>query len=133
MAKLNELAVDQAKAVGGVMVTWARDARIRVARLGNREHKRVLVELFKAFKEEHQREPQDSEVEVIEARALARAVLLDWENVTDDEGNATPYTAELGERLLRDPDYSDLLERVTLTATSAEMYARQSQKDSEGK
>lgn len=55
--------------------------------------------------------------------AMAEAMLLDWKNVVDVEGNEVPYTVEMSVAALTgDPD---LREFVTNTAVDNELYTKE--------
>lgn len=57
----------------------------------------------------------------INLKALARAILLDWEGVVGEDGKPVPYSEELGATALADDP--DLLEFVTDVALDNENFA----------
>jgi hypothetical protein len=51
---------------------------------------------------------------------MSKVILLDWDGVTDDEGNAVPYSVELGETNLK--KYELFREEVSAIAATDNNY-----------
>ncbi len=127
--------IDPEKAAKGVDVSYLGGEvvlRIRRAGNGNAEFRRVLA----AKLEPHQRALKAGETlnedlsQRLFAEAYAEAVVVGWKGVTDDDGNALPFTKEnCVEVFTTMPDF---FERVREDATDLRLFVAQ-QKESDAK
>ena len=99
-----------------------KGAKLLIGRAGSNEFLQALEHFEKPFKKKIARDALGKlKSREINVRALARAVLLGWENVADQEGNEVPYSEDLGYEALRaDPD---MLEFVMDMALDNENFA----------
>jgi len=98
------------------------EARIRVARFGNKKHKKTLDKLRAPYKPVLLRGgdiPEDANDEIIK-RSLSEAVLVDWEGLIDEKGNPIPYTPDAAYQAFC--QYSDFLDLVSRLALDANQY-----------
>lgn len=90
-------------------------ARLRIARFGNPNHQTVEMGVREKLRSEFdklltlgedQRKERERELEnQIRVETFAKAILLDWENVADPEGNPIEYTVEQGITHLEMPEF----------------------------
>ena len=103
-------AVDKDKVANG---SWFEvdGQRFLVARHDNHRYQEALEALRKPHKRAFDKgEVSAGVVTDIICKAMARALLLDWDGVTDPAGNAVPYTHDAGYQLLRDsPEFRELI------------------------
>lgn len=97
-------------------------ARLKIARAGSVEFLKAQEELEKPYRKKIDKGTLGAKAKRdLNLRGLARAILVDWDGVEDEEGNAVAYTEDLGVSALRDDP--DLLEFVTEIALDNENYA----------
>lgn len=53
-------------------------------------------------------------------KAMVGAILLDWDRLTDDDGNAIPFSQETAEQLLSNPDFRLFRDAVNTAALRVE-------------
>lgn len=90
------------------------DIRIKIARAGgsNKKFLRVVDRVTRPHRRAIDTEKIDPELLTrLNCEALAESVVLDWENVTDRDGNSLPCTKANVEKILMDlPDlYRDIM------------------------
>lgn len=123
MAKISSVKADPVKAESGVWVDYEAGIRLKIARMNNpafeafvRAKQRPKIRGFRANK------ATDDELNELTREAVARHVLVGWENVEDDDGNLIPYSPEKSLEFLKDPALSDLYQFVVLQASDAAAY-----------
>ncbi|GEP05562.1 hypothetical protein [Methylobacterium oxalidis] len=122
--KLSAIKVDSARLGQGRWIgeiPEMGDLRLRVRGIGNTEYRRLQSKLFDAVprsKRVHGRIDPD-EVDRITAQCLLDTVLLDWEGLTADDGATIPYSRDLAEQYLTDPDFARFRQAVSWAATVA--------------
>lgn len=133
MAKLSSIKSDPSKAEGGVWVDYEAGIRLKVARMGNaafeafvRSKQRPKIRGFRAGK------ISDAEADALTREAVARHVLVGWEHIEDDKGNAIPYSPEKSIEFLADPALADLYQFVVLQASDAAAYKAEAEEDARG-
>jgi len=117
MDLLQDFGTSPEKENEGIWIDVGADTRIRVARWNNAKYRRLFAERMQPFNTG--RKPTDEQSEEILVYCIARAILLDWENVSLD-GEELPYTHENAERVLRDERLRDFRDFVVRQATSME-------------
>lgn len=109
--KLSDTKIDSAKVEQG---DWVGDIpdfgdiRLKVRGLGNADYNRLQAKLIRSLPKAQ----RDGAVDKILPRLLADTILLDWDNV--DEG---PYSKDLAEKFLTDPDYRPFRDAVMWAAS----------------
>lgn len=100
----------------GVWVNLGGKARVKVARVGHPENRKLIQRLMKPHRVllRNGNLPDDI-MEKITIEAMAATVLLDWEGIEED-GKAVPYTRENVTRLLA--DYKDFRDQIAEFATN---------------
>lgn len=133
MAKLSSIRTDVAKASAGVWVVHESGARFRVARWGGPEMERWLS-VKKAPKLRAWRSGTVSadEAEALVVEAIARFVVLEWENVEGDDGTPIPYTTAKAVEILGDPAYRDLRAFLVESSQDQALYRADVAEDSRG-
>ena len=71
-------------------------AKIKVARQGNPNHRRISQALAKPHRAQlnSKRGIDPKLAEQLVTQAIAQAILLDWEGLEDDAGKSIPYSVE---------------------------------------
>lgn len=93
-----------------------------VARAGgnNRKFRSVLAAKLKPHAHKIQQEKMtDAQMEKVMAEVYAETVLIGWDGVTDEEGNALPYNKRNAVKFLTDPRFIDLVELIRQVADNA--------------
>lgn len=86
----------------GRWVTHPSGARLLIARAGNSKYLKATDRYEAPFRRDIQRGKLASNDQVdILARSMAAAMLLDWEDVRDMDGNVIPYSKETAFKALR--------------------------------
>lgn len=133
MAKLSATKIDSNAEIDGIWTTYDLGIRLKIARLGNQKYREYMRKIGRP----HQLQIQhgtldDATMETLSREAVAHTILLDWENVEDEDGNALKYTPELGEELFKDTAYYDMLQFVVAFASKTENYRARFIKESLG-
>lgn len=87
------------------------DAEIKIARAGSNEHLRISEDIHKPYKKQIDRGtlPRVTQRALL-LETVARALILDWKNVADPEGNEVPYSVEAAMQALEFvPDLADFV------------------------
>ncbi|WP_417837654.1 hypothetical protein [Thalassospira tepidiphila] len=114
----------------GVWSTVQGDSELKVARAGNAEYQRELEKLEKSFRKEHGEKLTPGQRHSLNCQAIARGLLKDWRNVTEN-GKVIEYTPEVGAKYLkRNPK---LLSYVLERANDLERWEKEDLEDQAGK
>lgn len=84
----------------GVWSAVQGDSELKVARAGNAEYLRELEKLEKSFRKEHGEKLEPQQRHSLNCQAIARGLLKDWRNVTEN-GKVIEYTPEIGAKYLK--------------------------------
>jgi hypothetical protein len=123
--KISAFKTDRQRENEGVWVAIGDGARVKVARFNNERYKQTFLEVSKPYKVQVRTGTLQEEVaQGILRDCFARAILLDWEGLQDDEGNDIPYSEEAAKELLAIPDFMSMIEDF---ANSRELYRREAQ------
>lgn len=107
----------------GVWVELTKDIKVKVAALGNRKHQEAIEKFTKPYRSQIRSKTISSEVEEdLHVKAICKAVLVDWEGVTDKEGNKLDYSFENAYKLLSDPSLKRFKSDIIYLAKEAETY-----------
>lgn len=133
MPQLTKYRTDQRREEDGVWVDFADGIEFLIARIGNPKYEEYLRKIGKPYRHQMRANIMDSrELEQLSKKAIARHILLDWKNVTDEDGNPLPYTPEEGERVFNDPALRDIYRFVVEVAVDREFFTKQDEEEAEG-
>lgn len=125
MGKLSKVAVNPELEVNGVWTPWFDDARVKIARHNNPRFIQKIQDLILEHRATNgDTKPNSDQITQMTKIAAAHALLVDWENVEDDDGNPIVYTPELGLALFSDPEHHDFYRLVVETSQSIELYRK---------
>ena len=125
-ALYSQYQTDPAAEVDGV---WVRDlapgVHVKVARHNNAKHKAVSVRLARPYRAQIDRETLSEEVaEDLVIRAMAEAIVIDWEGMTDEDGNILEPTVANKVKILT--DLPDLRADIAQAARTQDLYRAES-------
>jgi hypothetical protein len=108
--KMKDVAVDSARAEAGDWVDEIQDMeglRIKSRGSQNRDWRRLQSKLIQAVprKKRMNGTLDPEEADRITSLCLLNTGVLDWDGLEDDDGNPIPYSRDMAEKLLTDPDY----------------------------
>jgi len=96
-------------------------AEIRVARFGNRNHRKALSKLRAPYKPLLLRGgqiPDDANDDII-TESIAQAVLIDWKGLLDEDGIGLPHSIDNArEALTKYKDFLELVSQLSLDAAN---------------
>jgi hypothetical protein len=130
--KLKNLKVNSARAETGDWVgdlPGMDDLRLKVRGFSNADFGAITSrEASKVSREQREGGRRDGAPlphvrEQIMVKAMTDAILLDWDGLTDDEGQPIPYTKETAAQLLSDPDCRPFRDAVSLAAARVEEFS----------
>jgi hypothetical protein len=118
-----QFATNVEKEMSGVWVDLAEGVRLRIARWNNPQQVVRTLELQRPYWKQHNRRSPDikKQAEIL-TQVIAETVLVGWDNVTDDAGNAVPYSREKALEYLSDPAMHDFREFVVNEAQDQAKY-----------
>lgn len=110
------------------------DLRLRVRGGGNKDLRALQERLIAAVPHEKRIRGLDVETgDRIDGECLARAALLEWENLTDDDGTVIAYDPELALKMLTDPEFAIFRRAVQWATNAVTVEDEAGAKDEEGK
>ena len=123
MGRLSQIRNDVDAMVHGVWVPFEAGIRLKIARLWNEQHARCMAKLNdeKMDRLRSDKDKKQAERDIMR-ESVARTILLDWENLEDDDGQAIPYSADKALELFNDPRYRDFYDFVIETAMQRHLY-----------
>ena len=102
-------ATDPDMETGGIILEYGEGVRVKIARAGgaNASFAKTLERLSRPYRKRLDTGTLDDETASnLFTRVFAEAVVLDWEGVTDREGNELPYNADNCVAVFKDlPDF----------------------------
>lgn len=132
MAQLNAIKTDSQKSNDGIWVDFEEGIRLKVARLHNAEYDKYLQRISKPYLRKIRTNTLNRDITAdLTKQAVAKHILLDWENIEDESGDPIPYSSEKALEFFRDPDLSELYNFVLETADANELYRQELKEDSE--
>lgn len=127
MPKITAFEMDEKKENEGVWVKAGAGLDLLIARLGNKQCKKYLLQHGKPFTQKMMRlgmiDETDTEISDEFYQALAHTVLLGWKNLQDDSNQDIPYTPEKAYEFLK--KYTEFSAMVLEYAQNAELFRRQ--------
>lgn len=99
--------------------------RVKVARSGNKRHGRIVSQLYEANKStlELKNDAADAKGEEITVESMAKAILLDWENLAFQKV-ALPdgWDYDNAKKMLAVKDFRELINRFSVDFTKYKMF-----------
>lgn len=103
-------AADKNKCLGGAWFDGDNGQRFLVARQDNANYMRARERLRRPHRKKFEQGKGDEVAFEIALRATAEAILLGWEGVKNVDGDAVPYTPELGYQALEEsPEFREMI------------------------
>ncbi len=122
--RMSTFETDKEKEIEGAWVDAGAGLRIRVARVGNQEYQRYLQKLGRPYIQSARSGTVPIDVvDDITRRAVARHILLGWENMQDDNDEEIKYSEEKAFELLT--EYRDFFELVLGFASDIELFRKE--------
>jgi hypothetical protein len=107
----------------GAWVEITSELKIKVAALGNKAHQEAIEKFFKPYKAQKRSNMIDDTLEEeLHTKAIAKAILIDWQGMTDRKGKELPYSFENAYFLLSDPAMRRFKNDVIMIAKEAETF-----------
>ena len=131
--KLNALRADLDKERNGTWVPYQGDIRLKLARLGNPNYREATARIIDARKVQlNTKELTEDQLLDVQKEAASQTVLLGWENVEDDSGDAVPYSSETALEWFRDKELWRLWNFILYESTGEEHFRKQIIEDAAG-
>jgi hypothetical protein len=111
----------------GKWVDLGDGVRVRVVRADNTEARKLRMLLERPYRG---RDIPVSKLEEITSVTIARTVLKDWEGVTDDGGNAIPFSPDEATRIFK--KYPDFRDDVAVVSMDREMFRMETLEEDAG-
>jgi len=125
--KISEFATDVQAEVEGVWIDVGDGLKLRVARFGNKRFQRYLASMAKPFS---RTSPTNEIAEGILRKAIARHVLMDWENLTEEDGTDIGYSEEKAVELFE--SHNDFYMLVQDLSKEVDNFKRTTDEEAEG-
>lgn len=106
----------------GAWTDLAGDARVKLARIGNRRYRDMLQAKLKPHRRAIRAGTLSDEVtEALMTEVIVETVLLDWENI-ELNGVVVPFSRDAALDILGDPEMKDLRNMIVELAGDMELY-----------
>lgn len=106
----------------GVWNSIGGDARIKLARIGNRRYRDALQARLKPHRRAIRAGTLPEEVtEALMTEVIAETVIQDWKNV-ELNGEPVPFSPQAALDILSDPEMKDLRDMIVELASDMELY-----------
>lgn len=114
--KVSSVAIEQGEWVSDI--PEAGDLRLKVRGMNNSAYRELQNKLVAAIPFKRRRKGLSAdEQERIQAKCLIETVLLDWENLRSGD-QTIPYSRDMAEKLITDPDYRAFRDAVLFAAVT---------------
>lgn len=112
--------MDETKEEQGVWVNFGSGIRVKIRRFKSKASQNARKELEKPFTAELRRGPlEESIAEDLLLKQMAKAIIVDWEGVTDEEGEEILCTYEAKYEVLKAlPEFRDEIAAVAIDRDS---------------
>ena len=116
----NRFKTDESKEEQGVWIDFGEGIRVRVRRIRSRFSQAVRLELEKPHSESIRRGPLPNDVaEDLMMKQIAKALISEWEGVTDEDGNVLECTYENKLAIIKElPELRDEILQVSMDRDS---------------
>ena len=106
----NEYATDEKAEVEGTIMEVG-EAKLTIARIGNKKYSRKLSKLYERNRKalERKDDTADALSDKIMIDVLSETVLLGWEGIDDEKGKPMPYSKDNAVKLLGLKDFRKLI------------------------
>jgi len=120
--KLTELAVDAGRGEQGAWVDEIPEMeglRLKVRSDRNADWRRLQMKLMEAIprKKRMGGRIDPDEMDKILSRCMLNTCLLDWDGLEGDDGKPIPYSRDMAEKLLFEPEYRRFRDSVAFAAS----------------
>ncbi|HUV62333.1 MAG TPA: hypothetical protein VMW24_00475 [Sedimentisphaerales bacterium] len=131
MARITEIMADMEKVEKGRWVDYAADIKLLVANINSSDYREARQRILRP----HQRGIRSGMmigemVTDLLKPAVARHLLLGWQNLQDEKGKNLPYSADKALEFFKNPAFVDLYFFVLETAGESEMFRKAEFEDS---
>lgn len=128
---IERFATDETLETEGVWVEAGSGLRLKIARLNNAAYEEELRRLGKPYVRQIRLGTVDNSVlETIAIKAVAKHVLKGWEGLEDEKGKTIQYTTNKAEEVLL--KYRDFYRLVNEFAQEQDLYRQEELESSEG-
>lgn len=132
--KFSKFKQDINKAEQGSWVDIGDGAKVKIARIGNKNYQDRVMELLKPYKQSiRNKTVSDRVIEDVINIALAETVLVGWEGFKDDNGEEVPYNKGNALKYLQDPAYADFRTLINDLANEIEVFRQEDMADTASK
>jgi hypothetical protein len=118
--RLSTMKVDPELESKGVWVDFGEGFECLIARDQNPEHRALLRRLMKKYRG-FDEIPEDRARE-IDAKAMAKCIVLDWRGLLDDDDTEIPYSEGKAYEILVDPAYRPLVAKIKVASATNETF-----------
>ena len=130
MASLKDFMVDAKKEVEGVWVEIGDGLKMLIAGADNPEYRKYRDKILKPLiRKVRSKRLTNDDLEDLTKRAMAKHILLGWENLDDDAGKPIPYSHEKALSILRES--RELFNIVVGYADDQAMFREESNEEAE--
>jgi hypothetical protein len=131
MGKLSSVKMDIKKVADGIWQDYRAGMRLLIAHINNPAYAQCLTALQRPYLRQIRTGTLENSIATaLTCKAVAKHILVGWENVNNDDGNPIPYSSDKAFEIISDPAYSELYNFVLETAVNAELYRAEVQEDS---
>jgi len=118
-------------AVSGRWFDVGEGLRLKIARAGHQRFEDCVHELMRPYtKKRRQGKVKQSVINEVTQKAMARTILLGWENLLDEDGKEIPYSEQKAYEILSQfHDFFKLVERYSAVFSEEEL---ELEEDAEG-
>jgi hypothetical protein len=131
MAKLSKIKRDPNTAEQGAWVNNVLDdICLKVAASNNKKYSEEVKRLMKPHLRSYKNNPAfDGIFEDFQNKAMAKAILLDWKNIENEDGTQLAYSETAAYNLLKDPENKELRDLVIALSEENEVFRKEVQED----
>lgn len=131
MAKLSKIKRDTNLAEQGVWVNNVLDdVCVKVAAMNNKKYTEEIQRLMKPHQRSYRNNPSFNDIFLdLQNKAMAKAVLLDWKNVENEDGTPLLYSETAAYNLLKDPENKEFRDLVISLSEENEVFRKEVQED----
>lgn len=127
MPSLSSLLTDPVKEREGVWATISGGLEVLVARVSSPAYRSYCRERLSSLSKLGKQKDYDEKAEEILKKAAAMFLLLDWKDLTDDQGSPIPYSWERAEEIFVKSD--DIYREVMAIAQNRDLYRLEQQRE----
>jgi hypothetical protein len=116
----------------GTWVEITKEIKVKVAAIGNKNHLEAIEKFSKPYKGQLRTKSIDPDIEEdIYVKALAKAILVDWQGITDEEGNIIAYNFDNAYALLSKPSMKRFKADILFMARETETFKKDTKEQAE--